>query len=328
LIFEDDRFGDLIGWKTQQVSDWASNSLSADIQRVISHHKVNGLALIMIDSLPELNIKQNAELKEAIRTLKNTHKKPVNRFVQEFCEIRFSVLRFIDGYKPTLSLFESLKNFARMIEEPDFDTFLDQVKSDAQDKRNKPGFRVNLPDDEHDAIVAYTCECNTPEFSIYRQLNRYLVAHNPSNISGATISPELDALRDFISYLYSGLRKLGTIQDKCFRGISFDEKNQLKAQIANYSLNKEIVWSGFTSTSLDRAQAMKFITGKYGILFKIKVKHGVSIKDFSQFDDEEEILLLPQSRFKVTAEAVSDPTNSKVRVVRLEEIEETPVFYH
>jgi hypothetical protein len=59
-----------------------------------------------------------------------------------------------------------------------------------------------------------------------------------------------------------------------------------------------VIWSGFTSGTKKLEISQDFAT-KDGLIFKIKIHNGKIISIFSCIPNEEEIILLPNSKFMI-----------------------------
>jgi len=81
--------------------------------------------------------------------------------------------------------------------------------------------------------------------------------------------------------------------------------------ISTWEVGQCVVWKGFSSTSTSKAEAVKF-AGPDGTLFEIESFSGRSIKDFSLFPIEDEVLFPTFSGF--TIESVSKQSNSMLHV--------------
>jgi hypothetical protein len=68
-------------------------------------------------------------------------------------------------------------------------------------------------------------------------------------------------------------------------------------------IREVIVWPSFGSTSIDRNLAISnFIDGEDGLLFEISLHRGddaVSIRDYSDYQNESQVLIAASSRFTV-----------------------------
>ncbi len=97
-----------------------------------------------------------------------------------------------------------------------------------------------------------------------------------------------------------GFSKLPTVKTTVFRGVS--NKAMEMAQ-SRYRDGANIHWSGFTSTtnSIKKAKSFAQQDGTGGIIFRIKILTGRSIKDYSAIPTEDEVLLSPNIKLIVTA---------------------------
>jgi hypothetical protein len=100
----------------------------------------------------------------------------------------------------------------------------------------------------------------------------------------------------FISNLDKSLAKLPDFEGVVYRGIN-DNNGVLLEQLKG-AIGKDISWSGYTSTSLDKEIPMRFGANR-GIFFEIEVKKGKNVIDFSNIKSEQEVLLERNSSFEV-----------------------------
>lgn len=113
-------------------------------------------------------------------------------------------------------------------------------------------------------------------------------------------TPDRTKLKPWFLYLkliLTGLSRLPSIQRAIYRGVKLDLS-------AKYPENKEFFWWGFSSctTSMNVLKSNQFL-GKTGTrtLFHIDCTHGKDIRQHSYYGQEEEILLLPATYFKVSS---------------------------
>lgn len=131
-----------------------------------------------------------------------------------------------------------------------------------------------IPNTEKAAIYHYT----RGDVSAYRQLNNQLRRGNVNEFNQA-----------FAELLSQGLEKIPTQEVEVWRTIRLN-KTRL-AEFSDMAKNqKEAVWKGFTSTTLDRETAEGFALSHSGrkanetdVLIHIVGKSGHPIEDFSQF---------------------------------------------
>jgi len=122
------------------------------------------------------------------------------------------------------------------------------------------------------------------EESIFRLLNNDLFSRD---------SEKIKKWLPFLFYTLEAFKILPKFRGTVYRGIT---KKVL--EISNlYRQGSEVVWISFTSTSKDH-QVMKSFSGTSGTWFVIECEKGIEMT-FSLFPKESEILLFPNSTFKV-----------------------------
>ena len=197
------------------------------------------------------------------------------------------VLEPIRGYasEPILSLEEACKPLHEII--PRLNHFVNRVKSKSKNPAN------SLTQDESAAIRLYTTQWDSnidgPNTSVYSNLNRTLR------------DPDRNKLKPWYFYmklLLTALTKLPAASAKTvWRGVRYQDSTL-------YVEGEETIWWGFSSCtkSLNVLRTELFLgeTGKRTI-FSIDTFDGRSIKDHSDFPEEDEVLLLPGTCLKVHA---------------------------
>jgi NAD:arginine ADP-ribosyltransferase len=88
---------------------------------------------------------------------------------------------------------------------------------------------------------------------------------------------KMEKLKAFLSYLMSGLTKLPPVNATVYRGVPITTMSMTKEK---YSEGMNIHWSAFNSTTTSIKKA-KFFAKTGGIILRIMVKSGRSIKHFS-----------------------------------------------
>ena len=102
--------------------------------------------------------------------------------------------------------------------------------------------------------------------------------------------------RPFYAHLMKSLRDLPDVKQTVYRGI-LDPPS-----LERYSDASKVCWQGFSSTSIDPANARTFAT-TFGYVFKLKVTNGKDIRAYSWYGNTEgELLLNPNMEFLVTKE--------------------------
>eukprot|EP01103_Thecamoeba_quadrilineata_P017946 TRINITY_DN658_c0_g1_i7.p1 TRINITY_DN658_c0_g1~~TRINITY_DN658_c0_g1_i7.p1 ORF type:complete len:163 (-),score=32.78 TRINITY_DN658_c0_g1_i7:35-523(-) len=101
--------------------------------------------------------------------------------------------------------------------------------------------------------------------------------------------------KGYMFHLLKGLSKLPAEKKIVYRG-----GIPIKA-LEEYSSGRPIHWSGFTSTSTEKPMAMIFCQGQEElVLLEIEVTSGRMIKEYSLFEEEGEVLLMPNTRLIVS----------------------------
>ena len=135
------------------------------------------------------------------------------------------------------------------------------------------------------AMFLYTCEPSFVDEPFYKSLNDDLRERNPT---------KLELWRPFLYYMNEILKSLSDFKGIVFRGMRKPDN------IAEYSDDKTIHWSAYSSTSQSVEVAKGFAT-KSGVVFRIKLVNGKNIQPVSWFGKAEgEILLHPNMRFLVS----------------------------
>jgi len=145
----------------------------------------------------------------------------------------------------------------------------------------------NLSDDEVFAVAIYTHELKgSMEGNFYFQLNQMLRKRS---------KVEFDKWRGYLYFLKNALRKFPDQKETVYRGFPFTDIIEKE-----YREKRPIYWSGFSSCTPKFDVAKDFAKGPGGILLRIKIFSGKLIKEYSIISMEDEILLLPNTKFRVT----------------------------
>jgi len=147
---------------------------------------------------------------------------------------------------------------------------------------------LNLSDDELLAISLYTYDL---KLNGKREDNFYYIF---SNILRKRNISDLENWKGFIYYFQSALSKLPNFTGSVYRGVPFSPN-----VIQNYTLNRRIHWSAFSSASNDINIAKGFAT-EGGIILEIKILNGRVLGDYSFYPTESEIVLSPNTTFIVS----------------------------
>jgi hypothetical protein len=108
--------------------------------------------------------------------------------------------------------------------------------------------------------------------------------------------------------LLTGLQKLPKHDGVAYRGIRVPDYQEA---LARYALGKDVVWRAFSSASPDPAYA---VTGN--ILFRIQSRTARILGGYADFQPEQEVIFLPESRFRVRG---LEPQETRA-IIKLEEL--------
>ncbi len=151
---------------------------------------------------------------------------------------------------------------------------------------NKPS--SGLSEEQRLAVITYTLE--TPQvYSEFNRQTRELGAKNPKY--------QFKAMHYFLTMAIEKLsaQSVGDNSYKVFRGVTYHVGDAIKGQ--------QFSFTNFASTSTKLSVAMEFLQQSKGekTLFVIEsTKQGAKIKQFSKYPGEEEVLVPPCEKFKVT----------------------------
>ena len=127
----------------------------------------------------------------------------------------------------------------------------------------------------------------TQSTCLYPLLNSILRDHAHSSEAAKAFLP-------YLKLLLTGLNKLPLTRVTAYRGIKADVH-----EVYNDLDGKVITWWALSSTTLRKRTSEVFLHGTEGTLFTIDAI-GVDIAAFSDFPDEQEVLLLPGTCLMVT----------------------------
>jgi len=171
---------------------------------------------------------------------------------------------------------------------------------------NLPAREDDMTIDEMAAICLYTLEWRDRQQSFYFVVNQYLR------------EPERDTQHFYplIKLIISGLQKTTP-----FNGTAWRAFNGVTNVSSLYNKGQVVCWNAFTSCSSDVSVCgVNFFAGGgegENTLFNIQVTNSYSISQYSTYPTENEILLLPGSKFKVVD--VLKASNS-LSVIQLQQV--------
>lgn len=113
-------------------------------------------------------------------------------------------------------------------------------------------------------------------------------------------------------------------EGQVYRGIP---KDALSITQTEYEDDSVIHWSSFTSTTTSKVAARDF-AGSDGIIFVLHVVEGRNIKSYSAIKGEHEILLKPNTAFRVTkpCHQATDGAFANYYVVEMKETKDCYTF--
>ena len=198
----------------------------------------------------------------------------------------------------------------------------EKIKEESQEKvkglKAKGGLdKYKLSDEEAEVISSYTYQAGKSNEAPYYVMNKAISERNDNN---------LRACRGYILHLLKALRKLKPVPTKgrrLYRGIDGDSPNFDKNR---YKPGNVLTWPAFTSTSLreDAIRDQFLKRASKPVIFEITGDFvGYNIKDFSNYPDEDEVLLEPETTFKVIF-AEDDKNNLEPRIIV--RVQKTPLM--
>ena len=198
----------------------------------------------------------------------------------------------------------SLKEVAKTLKhlENDFNTMMKEAKKKTFDSQ------AGLSKEEATAIHLYTISDKKSDRTVAIHLNRALRSGSPE---------ELKNWLWYLKLLISGLLKLPQIKSTVYRGARKNISDQYR---------DECVWRGFSSCTNIQHELTKFLneSSEY-TLFQIECKTGIDHHKFSLNQEENEIILMPGTCFRVKGK--SGPDNG-MHLVHLVEVtgQNPPIF--
>ncbi|CAF1351391.1 unnamed protein product [Rotaria sordida] len=197
------------------------------------------------------------------------------------------------GYRthPLLPLRQALDPIVSRIDQ--LDEFIKIAKSECHFPSEH-----GLTREESASIYLYTMDWG--EQSLYRILNGVLREKDRS-----VLIPWHGYLRLFDT----ALKKLPSLQINLWRGINGDVSK-------NYKENDELTWWCFSSCS-SSIKVVKQFLGSTSTLFMIEVKNGKAISVYSNFPEENEVIIPLGTRLRVVSDALD---HASLNVIHLREL--------
>jgi hypothetical protein len=161
----------------------------------------------------------------------------------------------------------------------------------------------NLTHDESASLYIYTMEWG--ETTLYRVLNKALRSENRQS------------LKIWFSYLKlfdTALNKLPTIKEILWRGVPLDIGK-------NFTKNQIVTWWSINSCSSSVEIIRNFLSDdKRSTLFLIEAKNGKQISGYTEYENEDEVILTLGTQLRVKNNALDYPGG--LHVVHLVEIDD------
>ncbi|MFD0074753.1 macro domain-containing protein [Streptomyces sp. NPDC127166] len=178
------------------------------------------------------------------------------------------------------------------------DRYVERSSRFAETKVAEAGAEGGLSADAISALYLYTCES-----AFYREINAVLR------------SPDRERLVPYLPYLrllFSAVAELPVRTEPLWRGVALDLRSQ-------YPLGRTVTWWGVSSCTSEPSVARSFL-GSRGrrTLFEVTPARAVGIRRFSAFTGEEEYILTPGTRLKVTEVTTERGGLCTVRLSELE----------
>jgi len=161
----------------------------------------------------------------------------------------------------------------------------------------------NLTHDESAAIYIYTMEWG--ETSLYHILNNTLRSENRQ---------ELKVWFPYIKLFDTALNKLPTVKEVIWRGVPLDIGK-------NFTKNQLVIWWTINSCSSSVDIIKTFLRNdKKSTLFLIEAKNGKRVSGYTEFENEDEVILTIGTQFRVKSNSLEH--HGIVNVVHLIEIDD------
>ncbi len=160
-----------------------------------------------------------------------------------------------------------------------------------------------LTHDESAAVYLYTMEGGDNSF--YQVLNQALRSED---------RPALKPWFRYLKLLDTAIAKLPTVRKNIWRGVIGDIGKNLKK-------NEKLTWWTVTSCSLSIDVIKEFLASQTkSTLFLIEAVNGKYIADYTNYPNEDEVLLAPGTELRVVANVLDHPGG--LNIVHLAEITE------
>ena len=172
-----------------------------------------------------------------------------------------------------------------------------------------------LSDEEAFTIFTYTVDEGGKRMP-YRVVNKALAERSSGSV----------AVYPYILHLLHAIRNLPQYKkdELLYRGIDGKFLNK-----DNYKKGNILTWPAFTSVTYNREKAYEFVMEnwiEHKVVFEIQGDvTGYEISDYSMFPDECEVLLEPETKFKIK-EITNDPMNSNIQIICVKVYKTKPII--
>lgn len=201
---------------------------------------------------------------------------------QEDGNIRIPIFGRFKNMKLPETLEEALEDVKEV---DDLDVYIFVANEKAEDMK-----RNDLTQAMKAALIIYTMQMGNTDNSLFNLVNKALREKDRNKI---------EPWKKYIFLLLHALKVLEPTKSvELFRGANLKLENLGE----KYEPGKVFTWTAFSSTSTSMVGAGKFLGNKEKVFWLLKLKepfHGRSLKEFSEFPNEDEVLLPPNMRFKV-----------------------------
>eukprot|EP00667_Euglena_gracilis_P009641 EG_transcript_9807 len=197
-----------------------------------------------------------------------------------------------NGWTPERDALEAIQVFGHT---PDK---LQRIAERGRQHAAKPG--IVMKPEHAAAVYAYTQD--DPVVDLYSKCNE------ACRTSGNWAEERLTLYRDYLYHLEQAVSVLPPFMGKVYRGIPVVMESH------SYKVGRKITWQSFTSTTRSPYVASRFLCQTdnelRGSLFVLHVNTGKDISGFSEFSTEQEVLMAPNSQWRVVS-FCADSTEKK-----------------
>ncbi|CAF1429400.1 unnamed protein product [Adineta ricciae] len=152
-----------------------------------------------------------------------------------------------------------------------------------------------LSQDESTAIYIYTMDWKTD--NLYAMLNEALRSENSETVK---------MWFPYLKLFDSALSKLPTVKEILWRGVPLDIGS-------NFTKDQVVTWWSVSSCSSSVNVIKSFLEGhENATVFLIEARHGKKISGYTQYENEEEVILRMGTKFRVKSNPFKQSNNSYI----------------